>query len=117
MSAAKCSVTQLCCMLVWLTQENRWFAHPSGFIRVTVYPCGYIKESNVCRYTDQHRCSGYLLAMGNATSRDLSGPYTPFSTFAFLHAVHWPVPTSDKPLILFINPQREINIASTCAST
>lgn len=48
-----------------------------------------------------------------ATWPDLRGPCTPFPPWAF-STPSTPAcpPTSDKPLILFINPQRGINIAS-----
>lgn len=56
---------------------------------------------------------GYLLTMGNATSRDPVGPYhSPARPAPSVHYRTPPyTPPSDKPLILFINPQRGINIA------
>lgn len=55
---------------------------------------------------------GYLLTMGNATSRDPMGPYHPPARPApSVHRTPPYTPPSDKPLILFINPQRGINIA------
>lgn len=55
---------------------------------------------------------GYLLTMGNATSRDPVGPcHSPARPAPFVHRTPPYTPPSDKPLILFINPQRGINIA------
>lgn len=55
---------------------------------------------------------GYLLTMGNATSRDPMGPYHPPARPApSVHRTPPYTPPSDKPLILFINQQRGINIA------
>jgi len=55
---------------------------------------------------------GYLLTMGNATSRDPVGPcHSPARPAPSVHRIPPYTPPSDKPLILFINPQRGINIA------
>lgn len=55
---------------------------------------------------------GYLLTMGNATSRDPVGLcHSPARPASSVHRIPPYTPPSDKPLILFINPQRGINIA------